>query len=75
MGIVDAFQKDDRAEIRVNDLIGYFRHEARTNARNEVLLNGIRAQLPYSHILVMIGEKPVENEKSEVVKNDSENHS
>lgn len=56
MGIVDVFNKDDRVELKVNELIAYFRAEGRTNATNEVLLNGIRAHLPYSHILTMVGE-------------------
>jgi hypothetical protein len=64
VGILDTFGADDRVELKVNDLIRYFRDEADTNARNEVLLNGIRARLPYSHILTMIGElDPVEREE------------
>ena len=56
MGFVDAFGAEDRIQLKVNDLVNYFRSEARTHAQNEVLLNGIRANLPNSHILVMIGE-------------------
>jgi hypothetical protein len=56
MGLMDTFNKDDRVELKVNELINYFRVEASTNAINEVLLNGVRARLPYDHILTMIGE-------------------
>ena len=69
MGMLDAFAQDDRITLKVNDLIHYFRNEARTNAQNEVLLNGVRAHLPYSHILTMIGEKdPIGGEREDGVK-------
>jgi hypothetical protein len=57
MGIVDAFSKDDRVELRVNELIGYFRGEAQTYAENKVMINGLRAGLSPDDILVMIGKK------------------
>lgn len=56
MGIVDVFSKDDRVELKVNELIEYFRDEGRTNAKNEIMINGLKAGMPASHILVMIGE-------------------
>lgn len=56
MGIVDVFGADDRVSLKVNDLVNYFRGEAKTYARNEVMLNGIKSNMPYDHILAMIGE-------------------
>ena len=64
MGITDVFGRDDRVELKVNELISYFRHEARTNARNEVLVNGLKAEIPSGYILTMIGE--VEEGRKEV---------
>ena len=59
MSIVDVFSKDERISVKVDELIDYFRAEARTNAENEVLLNGIRADLPNAHILTMIGKNDI----------------
>lgn len=56
MGLVDVFGAEDRITLKTNDLVNYFRSEARTNVENEVMIRGLRAKLPYSHILVMIGE-------------------
>ena len=63
MGLVDAFNKDDRVELRVNELIAYFRAEASTYAENKVLLNGLKADLPASHILAMVGKFDNEQNK------------
>lgn len=65
MGLTDVFGAEDRVELKVNDLISYFKNEARINAVNEVLLNGLHARLPYSHILVMIGELDTDSEEVE----------
>lgn len=56
MGIIDAFGAEDRVNLKVSDLVNYFRSEAQTYARNEVMLNGIKSNMPYAHILAMIGE-------------------
>lgn len=56
MGITDAFAREDRAELKVSELVSYFRHEGRTNAKNEIMINGLKADIPASHILTMIGE-------------------
>lgn len=55
MGLVDVFSPEEKLNLSVNELIGYFRDEARTRAENQVMINGLRAKLPASHILVMIG--------------------
>lgn len=62
MGLTDVFGKDDRIELKVNELIDYFRDEADVMAENKVLLNGLKAGLPTSHILVMIGKHDSESE-------------
>ena len=63
MGLVDTFGKDDRLELKVNEVIEYFRNEARVIAENEVLINGLKADLPTSHILIMIGKTDVESKE------------
>ena len=65
MGLVDAFSPEARVELTVNELIGYFRNEARIYADNTVMKNGLRANLPASHIRVMIGDLPVDTENKE----------
>ena len=65
MGIVDVFKPEDRVELTVNDLVNYFRKEAKTNAENEVLINGLKAGLPASHILVMIGKLDTDSTSEE----------
>lgn len=55
MGVMDAFNAEDRVQLKVGELIAYFRAEARTNAKNELLVNGLRAGLPDKHILIMGG--------------------
>lgn len=62
MGIIDAFSKDDRVELKVCELLNYFKSEAKTDARNEIMLNGLRAGIPHEVILIMLGEKVPENE-------------
>jgi len=62
MGILDAFNKDDRVEIKVCELLTYFKNEAKTDARNEIMLNGLRAGMPHEVILIMLGEEVPENE-------------
>ena len=62
MGICDVFYKDDRIELKVNEVIDYFRGEAETFAENKVLINGLKAGLPASHILTMIGKNDKESE-------------
>ena len=56
MGLMDAFTPDERVSLKVDELINYFRTEARTYADNTVMINGLRANLPASHIRVMIGD-------------------
>lgn len=65
MGLVDAFTPEDRVELKVNELIDYFRTEARVYAENTVIKNGLRANLPASHIRVMIGDLTVDTENKE----------
>lgn len=69
MGLVDVFSPEERVELKVNELINYFRNEAHTNAENKVMINGLRAGLPGDHILVMIGKKGTDCEvlKREIV--------
>lgn len=70
MGLVDVFSKDERVSLKVDEVINYFRSEARTNAENEVLINGIRAHLPYSHILTMIGKNdPIKSDYEKTKEN------
>lgn len=56
MGLIDAFSCDDRIDLKVNDLVSYFRNEARVYAENTVMINGLRAGLPAEHILIMTGK-------------------
>lgn len=65
MGIVDVFSKDDRIELKVNEVIDYFRTEGRTNAVNEILINGLKANVS-PKILLKLVEKP--NEIKEIKK-------
>lgn len=56
MGLVDLFTPGEKITLEVNELINYFRVEARVNAENKVMINGLRAGIPADHILVMIGK-------------------
>ena len=56
MGLSDAFGREDRIELKVNELVSYFRNEASIYAENTVLINGLRAGLPADHILIMAGK-------------------
>ena len=56
MGLVDMFSPEEKVTLNVNELISYFRHEARIYAENTVMINGLRAGLPASHVLVMVGK-------------------
>lgn len=55
MGLVDMFSPEEKVTLSANELVNYFRNEARTYVENQVMINGLRAKLPASHILVMIG--------------------
>lgn len=67
MGLCDTFGREDRIEIKVNELVSYFRNEASIYAENTVLINGLRAGLPADHMLIMIGKLGTDClEKSEV---------
>lgn len=56
MGFMDAFSKDDRVEITVNQLIDILRSDALNWAENQVLVNGLKAGLNHVDILTMAGE-------------------
>lgn len=62
MGIADAFCKEDRVELKVSEVINYFRAEGRTNAVNEILINGLKADVN-PKILLKLVEKPEEKTK------------
>lgn len=55
MGLVDVFSSEDRANLKVNELLNYFKEVGRVNAENKVMVNGLRAGLPAEHILIMAG--------------------
>lgn len=59
MGLQDAFGREDRVEFKVSDLKTIFENEALASVKNTFLLNGIKAHLPYSHILIMAGEEDI----------------
>ena len=63
MGLCDVFGSEDRISLKVNELVDYFRGEARTHADNTVMLNGLKAGLPSKHILIMIGESDTDSEE------------
>lgn len=56
MGIMDVFNADDRVELRVNDLIYYFRQEAKMGVERNLIINGLKNHIPAEYILKMIGE-------------------
>lgn len=56
MGLVDLFSPEEKITLSINELIGYFRQEARVYAENKVIINGLRAGIPSDQILVMIGK-------------------
>jgi len=56
MGLADAFGRDTTTELKVTELVSVLRSEASAWAKNEVMLNGIRAKIPHKHILTMVGE-------------------
>ena len=65
MGIVDAFNREDRVELKVSEVVDYFRVEGRTNAINEILINGLKNDIS-AKILLKLVEKP--NETKEIKK-------
>lgn len=60
MGILDAFNKEDRVDVKVYELMHFFKETGLVAAKNEVLLNGLRADLPHNYILMMAGEQQPE---------------
>ena len=62
MGIVDAFNREDRVELKVSEVVDYFRVEGRTNAINEILINGLKNDIS-AKILLKLVEKPEEKTK------------
>lgn len=56
MRLTDVLGKDATAELKVTELIAILRSEASAWAKNEVMLNGLKAKIPHKHILAMVGE-------------------
>ena len=56
MGLCDVFGSEDRIQLKVNELVDYFRDEARMYVNNTVMINGLKAGVPSEHILIMMGE-------------------
>lgn len=67
MGIMDAFSKEDRVEITVNQLITVLRSDALNYSQNQVLINGLQAGINHRDILIMAGEiTPAEDDTAGV---------
>jgi len=60
--ITDLFTPDGKVELKIVDLKELFRLEALNYAENKCMLNGLKAGIPYEHILTMIGENDKEEE-------------
>ena len=60
MGLADVFGKDDVVEVKVNDLLSYFREHSRGAVEAEMLKNGIKAGIPLEYLKSFVTGEPVE---------------
>lgn len=65
--IVDTFSSDGKVELKISDLKQLFRSDSLNWAQNACMINGLKANLPAEHILIMVGE-------NEEVKDESKGH-
>lgn len=73
MGLADTFGPEDRVTLMVSDLLSILRSDALNCARNQCLVNGVKAHLPYNHILIMVGEEPTQGEYTPLKREREEN--
>lgn len=71
MSLADVFGPSEKVTIPANELVAYFRAEARTYAENTAMINGLRANLPADHILIMIGKKGTDCMRKEIIEETS----
>ena len=53
MGLVDAFTKEDRVEVKYSDFYAL----VRAGAERDIIANGIKNKIPHKYIAQMIGEE------------------
>ena len=61
--VADLFVPNGKVELKISDLQDLFRSDALSWAQNTCMINGLKANLPAEHILIMIGE--TEEDKNE----------
>lgn len=71
MSLADVFGPSEKVTIPANELVEYFRAEARTYAENTAMINGLRANLPADHILIMIGKTGTDCMRKEIIEETS----
>lgn len=54
MGLVDAFGKEDRVEIKISDLFALLK----AGARSELVMNAVNCNVPHRYIREMASGKP-----------------
>lgn len=60
MGIVDLFSAEDTAQIKISQLICVLEERAMLKAENNVLLNGIKKEVPSGYILAVLDKEGAE---------------
>lgn len=55
MGLVDAFNKEDRTELTVSQLITLLNDNAKLKAENELMVRGYQNRVPYGMAMAMLG--------------------
>lgn len=60
MGILDAFNAEDRVGVKFSD----FYEMVKGCAERQVITNGLKYRIPHTHILAMLDELPETSERS-----------
>lgn len=61
MGLVDAFGKEDRVEVKFSD----FYKMMRESAKAEIIVNGVKNKVPHKYMAQMIGVKLDETDRQD----------
>lgn len=54
MGLIDAFNPEDRVEIKISDLFRFFKETAEATSALKYIENAVRAGVPNTYILGML---------------------
>lgn len=72
MGLLDSLGTSPTTTVKVDELYEVLKMSSLNWAQNTCLINGVKAHLPYSHILMMIGETDALMVPDEGVKEEEE---